>query len=71
MRPLTLIGIILIVAGGVILTMRGISYTKDRQSVSVGPLSVTTENKGFVPPVVGMIAIVLGGVLVFAGRRRT
>ena len=71
MRPLSLIGIVLILAGAVVLALRGVSYTKERQSVQVGPLAVTAERKGFVPPVVGVVAIILGGVLVFAGRRRS
>ena len=71
MRPLAIVGILLIVAGAVVLALRGVSYTKERHSVQVGPLAVTAEEKGFVPPVVGVVAIVLGGVLVFAGRRRS
>ena len=71
MRPLALIGILLVVAGAVIIALRGVSYTKERHSVQVGPLAVTADEKGFVPPVVGVVAIVLGGVLVFAGRRRS
>ena len=71
MRPLALNGILLIVAGAVIVALRGVSYTKERHSVQVGPLAVTADEKGFVPPVVGVVAIVLGGVLVFAARRRS
>jgi UDP-N-acetylmuramyl pentapeptide phosphotransferase/UDP-N-acetylglucosamine-1-phosphate transferase len=70
MRPLGWLGVILIVAGAVVLAMRGISYTKERQAVQVGPLQVSAERKGFVPPVVGGAAIVVGIVLVLAGRRR-
>jgi UDP-N-acetylmuramyl pentapeptide phosphotransferase/UDP-N-acetylglucosamine-1-phosphate transferase len=70
MRPLGWLGVILIIAGAVVLAMRGISYTKERQAVQVGPLQVSAERKGFVPPVVGGAAIVVGIVLVLAGRRR-
>ena len=70
MRPLGIVGVILILAGAAILALRGISYTKERQSVQVGPLAVTTEQKGFIPPVAGVVAVVLGGVLLFAARRR-
>ena len=69
-RPLVSIGIALIVCGIVLVAMRGISYTKERQSVQVGPVQVAAERKGFVPPVAGVAAIIVGGVLVLAGRRR-
>ena len=71
MRPLGIIGILLILGGAVVLALRGISYTKERQSVQVGPLAVTTEQKGFIPPIVGVAAIVIGGVLMFSARRRS
>ena len=71
MRPLAWIGVILIIAGLVVVAMRGIPYTKSRNEVDVGPLKVTTQERGFVTPIVGIAAIVIGGVLVFAGRKPT
>ncbi|HYN82799.1 MAG TPA: hypothetical protein VES88_15025 [Gemmatimonadaceae bacterium] len=70
MRPLGIVGILLILAGAAVLALRGVSYTKERQSVQVGPLGITAERKGFIPPVVGLAAIIVGGVLVFSARRR-
>ena len=70
MRPLAIVGIILILGGAAVLAMRGISYTKERNSVQVGPLAVTTEQKGFIPPIVGIAAVVLGGVLLFSARKK-
>ena len=70
MRPIGWIGILLVVLGVVILAMRGLSYTKDRQEISVGPMKVATEQKGFVPPAVGFLAIAVGAGLVFVGTRR-
>ncbi len=70
MRPIGWIGIILVVLGVIILAMRGVSYTKDRQEVSVGPMKVATEQKGFVPPAAGFLAIAVGVALVFVGTRR-
>lgn len=70
MRPIGWIGILLVALGIVILAMRGFSYTKDRQEVSVGPMKVSTEQKGFVPPAVGFLAIAVGAGLVFVGTRR-
>ena len=70
MRPLGIIGVILIVAGAIVLAMRGISYTKDRDSVKIGGIELSKEDRGFVPPVAGVIAIVAGIVLVAAGRKK-
>ena len=70
MRPLAIVGIILILGGAAVLAMRGISYTKERNSVQVGTLAVTTEQKGFIPPIVGIAAVVLGGVLLFSARKK-
>jgi drug/metabolite transporter (DMT)-like permease len=71
MRPLGWIGVLLIIVGIVIVAMRGIPYTKSRNEVEVGPLKVTTQERGLVTPVVGVVAIVIGGVLVFAGGKRS
>lgn len=70
MRPLGWIGVVLIVLGSIVLVMRGVSYTRDRQEVSVGPVSVAAEEKGFVPPAAGFVAIAVGLALVVMGRRR-
>jgi uncharacterized membrane protein len=70
MRPLGIIGVILIVAGAIVLALKGISYTKDRDSVKIGGIELSKEDRGFVPPVAGVIAIVAGIVLVAAGRKR-
>ena len=70
MRPLGWIGALLIVAGGVVLAMRGLSYTKERQEVNIGPVEVAAERKGFIPPLAGAAAVAVGVILVFAGRKR-
>jgi hypothetical protein len=69
-RPQVLVGIALILFGLVVLALRGISYTKERQEVEVGPLEVAAERKGFIPPAAGVVALVVGaGLLIFARRR--
>ena len=70
MRPLGWIGVALIVLGGIILVMRGVSYTKNRNDVEVGPFRVATVEKGFVPPIAGVVSLLVGACLLFAGRRR-
>ena len=71
MRPLSWLGMLLIIAGIVVVAMRGIPYTKSQNEVEVGPLKVTSQERGLVPPIAGIAAIVIGGVLVFAGRKRS
>jgi hypothetical protein len=50
--------------------MGGVSYVKDRDKVDLGIVKVTSEKRGFVPPVVGVIALVAGVALLFVGRGR-
>ena len=69
MRPLGWIGVLLIAAGIVVVVMRGIPYTKSRNEVEVGPVKVASQERGFAPPIVGIGAIVVGAVLLFAGRK--
>jgi len=71
MRPLGILGWLLVVAGIVVLALGGFSYVKERHTAQVGPIEVGTVKKGFVSPVAGGIAIVLGIVLVVADGRRT
>jgi hypothetical protein len=71
MRPLGWVGLVLIVAGAVIAAMGGIGYTKSRNVVEVGSFKVAAEEKGLVPPVAGIAAIVIGAVLVFVGRKKS
>lgn len=68
-----LLGIILIVVGIVGLVWGGITYTKRKDTVSVGPISATVKQKETFPisPVAGGVALVIGiGLLVAGGRRR-
>jgi hypothetical protein len=70
MRPLGIAGVILIIAGAAILMLRGISYTKKRDSVQVGPIGVSVEEKGFIPPIAGVIAVAAGVALLVTARKR-
>ncbi|HEV7387926.1 MAG TPA: hypothetical protein VGN73_04860 [Gemmatimonadaceae bacterium] len=71
MKVLGWIGVLLIVGGIIVVAMRGIPYTKSRNEVEVGPLKVTTQERGLVTPIVGVAAIVVGVALVFAGRKQS
>ena len=65
--------IVLIVVGVIALAYGGISYTKEKKVLDIGPLEATTKERKTIPlpPVVG-IAAIAGGValLLVSGRRR-
>jgi hypothetical protein len=68
-----LAGIVLIVLGIIGLVWGGITYTKHRDTVSVGPISATVQQRETFPisPLVGGIALLAGiGLLVAGGKRR-
>ena len=65
-------GIVLIVVGIIGLVYGGITYTRRKDTVSVGPLSATVSQRETfpIPPVAGAVAIVVGAGLLLAGGRR-
>lgn len=69
MRP---IGILLIVVGLIGVIWGGVTYVKDRDTAHLGPIHVTTEKHGrlSIPPMAGVAALVVGGLLVFVSTRR-
>ena len=71
MRPLAILGIILIALGAVALAYQGITYTTKEKVVDLGPLKVETEKEKTIPlpPVLGGVAIVVGLVLLIASSR--
>lgn len=71
MRPLGWIGVILVIAGAVVVAMGGMPYTKNRNEVQVGPVKVAAEERGLVPPIAGIAALIVGGVLIVSGRKRS
>ncbi|MEO6331614.1 MAG: DUF3185 domain-containing protein [Gemmatimonadaceae bacterium] len=70
MKPISWLGVLLMVVGVVVLAMR-ISYTKDSETVSVGPLEVVTKRKAEIPPIVGVLLLVGGGALLVVGAKRS
>lgn len=67
-----LLGIILIIAGAVALIYGGITYTRRRDTVNLGPFSATVRQKETVaiPPIAGGAVLAIGVALVLLGGRR-
>ena len=72
MRPLAIVGIVLIVLGIAGLVMQRFSYTTEEKVLDIGPLEATAEKEHSVaiPDIAAIAAVLAGGFLVFAGRRR-
>jgi uncharacterized membrane protein len=69
MRPLTLVGILLLILGAFVL-VRGMSYKSKDEVLRVGDLKASVEQKHAVPTWAGGVAVVAGLVLIAAGAKR-
>ena len=71
MRPLAILGIVLIALGAVALAYQGITYTTKEKVVDLGPLKVEAQKEKTIPlpPILGGVAIVVGLVLLIANAR--
>lgn len=66
-----LLGLVLVVLGALALIYGGFSYTKENTAAKLGPLELKVQEKETVsiPLWAGVGAIVIGGVLLVAGRK--
>jgi len=69
MKPIMLVGIVLIVLGVVALAYQGITYTSREKIIDIGPIHATADTKKTIPlsPILGGVALVGGIVLVISG----
>jgi hypothetical protein len=72
MKPITLIGIALLVLGALALAYQGINYTRQEKVLDIGPIHATAETHERIPipPVIGGLALAGGVVLLFMGARK-
>ena len=71
MKPMTMIGMTLIVLGLVALMYQGITYTRRETVLDIGPLHATADRQKTLPlsPVLGLAALAGGVALLVAGSR--
>lgn len=71
MKPIMLVGIVLIILGVAALTYQGITYTTREKVLEIGPLEATkkTEKTIPLPPLLGGVALAAGIVLVITGSK--
>jgi uncharacterized membrane protein HdeD (DUF308 family) len=72
-KPVTLVGIALIVLGVLALAYQGITYTTREKVIDLGPLQASVDKKKSIPlpPIVGALALAGGVVLVIVGSRKS
>ena len=71
MKPITWVGILLIVLGALVLAYQGINYTRQKKVLDVGSVHLTTETHERIPlpPILGGLALAGGVVLLVMGAR--
>lgn len=72
MKPLAIVGVLLIAIGVAGLAIDNISFTERKTIVDAGPLKITAnEQKSIpVPTIAGVIAVVAGAGIFFLARRQ-
>jgi uncharacterized membrane protein HdeD (DUF308 family) len=72
MKPIAVVGVLLIVLGLVALVYQGITYTSRETVIDIGPLHATADRQRTLPlpPVLGIAAVAGGVVLLVAGVRK-
>jgi hypothetical protein len=73
MRPLAIVGVVLIVLGIVALAYQGITYTTREKVIDLGPLKASVDKQKTIPlpPILGGLAVAAGVFLVWVGARRS
>ena len=71
MKPISWLGIVLIVLGALALAYQGINYTRQKKVLDVGSVHLTTETHERIPlpPLLGGLALVGGVVLLVVGGK--
>jgi uncharacterized membrane protein len=73
MKPLSIVGILLIVLGIATFAYQGITYTTQEKVIDLGPLQMKAEKTRTIPlpPIMGGIALAGGIVLLIVEKRNS
>jgi len=73
MKPIMIIGLVLIVLGIVALAYQGITYTTREKIIDVGPFQASADTQKTIPlsPLLGGVALAGGIVMVIVGRKKS
>lgn len=72
MKPLSIVGVALIVLGLAALVYQGITYTSRETVLDIGPLHATADRQKTLPlpPILGFVALAGGVALLVSGARK-
>jgi len=72
MRPMTIVGVVLVVLGVVALVYQGVTYTSRETVIDICPLHATADRERTLPlpPALGIAAVAGGLVLLVTGARK-
>jgi uncharacterized membrane protein YidH (DUF202 family) len=65
------LAVVLIVLGVLALAYGGFTYTREKKVIDLGPIQASRKETSTVPlpPILGVAAILGGGVILFAGKK--
>jgi hypothetical protein len=72
MKPIMILGIVLIIIGAIALGYHGITYTTHEKVLKIGPIEATKETEKTIPlpPVLGGVLLAAGIVIIIMGAKR-
>ena len=72
-KPITLVGIALILLGIVAFAYQGITYTSREKIIDIGPIQATADTQKTIPlsPLLGGLVLAGGIVLVIVGAKKS
>lgn len=72
MKPIAILGVVLVILGVAGLIYEGVSYTSREKVIDIGPIEATAERTKTIPisPLASGAAIVIGLGLLVAGQRK-
>ena len=71
MKPIAILGVLLIAIGIAGLVIANVSFTEKKVIVDAGPVKVTADQQHNIPipSIAGVLAVVVGAGLLFYGRK--